>query len=230
MSSTSALYVIFLTTGFTIGFGHCIGMCGPIVVSLSLNLQKKNIVIPHLLYHAGRIMTYMLLGAIMGASGSFTGVTANISFLQKGAMIFAGLLIAVMGIAMAGWIPLGRIFSDYYNPGGIISRGFRRLSGIKSPVAYLPLGLLLGLLPCGPVYTALIAAARAGMEAPDAFEGVTAGMGLMACFGIGTAPALFLVAKLADLGWLKSRKIIYKISAILMIIVGVYFMVKGFRY
>ena len=56
------------------------------------------------------------------------------------------------------------------------------------------------------------------------------GMGLMICFGIGTVPALFLVAKLADLGWLKSRELIYKISAVLMIIVGVYFVIKGIRY
>ena len=37
MSSTDTLYLIFLVTGFTVGFGHCVGMCGPIVVSLSLN-------------------------------------------------------------------------------------------------------------------------------------------------------------------------------------------------
>jgi len=80
------------------------------------------------------------------------------------------------------------------------------------------------------VYTALIAAARAGMEAQNTIEGITVGMGLMACFGIGTAPALFLVAKLADLGWLKSREIIYRISAVLMILVGVYFVISGFRY
>lgn len=230
MSSTNALYLIFLTTGFTIGFGHCIGMCGPIVVSLSLNLKGKSIVIPHLLYNAGRIVTYAILGAAMGATGSFTRVTADISVIQKGAMIFAGFLIVAMGLAMSGWIPLGRIFGDYYNPDGIISKGFRKLSGVKSTAAYLPLGLLLGLLPCGPVYTALIAAARAGMEAPNTFEGVTVGMGLMACFGIGTAPALFLVAKLADLGWLKSREIIYRISAVLMILVGIYFVIKGIRY
>jgi len=132
MSSTNALYLIFLTTGFTIGFGHCIGMCGPIVVSLSLNLKGKSIVIPHLLYSAGRIVTYAVLGAVMGATGSFTRVTADISVIQKGAMIFAGFLIVAMGLGMSGWIPLGRIFGDYYNPDGIISKGFRKLSGVKS--------------------------------------------------------------------------------------------------
>ena len=55
-------------------------------------------------------------------------------------------------------------------------------------------------------------------------------MGLMAAFGFGTVPALFLVAKLADMGWLKSRAIIYKVGAVLMILVGVLFVVKGIRY
>ena len=41
MSSIEALYLTFLTTGFVVGFGHCIGMCGPIVVSFSLNLKTK---------------------------------------------------------------------------------------------------------------------------------------------------------------------------------------------
>jgi sulfite exporter TauE/SafE len=145
-------------------------------------------------------------------------------------MIFAGALIVLMGLAMRGWVPLRRLFGDYYNPEGFISKGFRKLSGIKSNAAYFPLGLLLGLLPCGPVYTALIAAARSGMEATNAFKGIQVGMGLMLAFGVGTVPALFLVAKLTDLGWLKKRELIYKISSVLMIIVGIYFVFKGVRY
>ena len=119
---------------------------------------------------------------------------------------------------------------DHYNPEGLLSRGFRRLSETKSTATYYPLGMLLGLLPCGPVYTALIAAARAGMEAQSALRGSLIGLGLMLSFGLGTVPSLLLVAKLADLGWLKRRDIIYKVSSILMVILGIYFVVKGIRY
>jgi sulfite exporter TauE/SafE len=89
---------------------------------------------------------------------------------------------------------------------------------------------LLGLLPCGPVYTALLGAARTGMEAPAIYHGVFAGMGLMTVFGLGTVPALFLVAKLADMGWIKSRNIIYKVGAVLMILVGIFFIIKAIRF
>ena len=82
MSSIEALYLTFLTTGFVVGFGHCIGMCGPIVVSFSLNLKTKGVMVPNLLYHVGRITTYAVLGGIMGATGAFTLITAGIGGLQ----------------------------------------------------------------------------------------------------------------------------------------------------
>ena len=230
MSSIETLYITFFTTGFFVGFGHCIGMCGPIVVSFSLNLRAKGVMAPNLLYHAGRITTYAVLGGIMGASGAFTRITAGIGGLQKGVMIFAGLMIIVMGLGMSGWVPLGRIFGNYYNSEGVIYRGFRKLSGIESTASYLPFGMLLGLLPCGPVYTALIAAARAGMEIQNSFKAVLVGMGLMAVFGIGTVPALLMVARLTGMGWLRSRGMIYKIGSVLMIAVGIYFVVKGIRF
>ena len=230
MLSTETIYFVLFTTGLTVGFGHCIGMCGPIVVSLSLSLKGRSVVVPHLLYNGGRITTYGLLGGVMGASGSFTRVITSIASLQKGVMILTGILIVVMGLAMAGWIPLGVIFGDYYNPQGVLSRGFRKLSEARSTGTYYPLGMLLGLLPCGPVYTALLAAARAGMETQSTLEGLLIGVGLMLSFGLGTVVALLLIAKLTDLGWLKRRDLIYKISSVLMVIVGVYFVVKAIRY
>jgi len=185
---------------------------------------------PHLFYNAGRITTYGLLGGIMGLTGSFVGVTAPIAGIQKGVMIFAGILIMAMGLGMSGWIPMGILFGEGAAAGGMVRKGFRRLTASKSGLRYDPLGLLLGLLPCGPVYTALIAAARAGMEAKSATEGLLRGTALMLAFGLGTVPALLLVAKLSRMNWLKSRAVIYKISAFLMMGVGVYFVIKGIRY
>ena len=68
------------------------------------------------------------------------------------------------------------------------------------------------------------------MEAAGPVEGALNGAGLMIAFGAGTVPALLLVARLAGMGWLKSRSVIYKIGAALMVIAGVYFVVKGVRY
>jgi sulfite exporter TauE/SafE len=230
MSSTDTLYLVFLATGFTVGFGHCIGMCGPIVVSLSLNLKGKSVLIPHILYSTGRIITYAILGGIAGLTGSFTILTSSILRLQKGVLILAGAMVLIMGLAMAGWLPLGRIFrdDDFYK--GFFSKWFHRLSASKSSSVYLSLGLLLGLLPCGPVYTALIASARAGMAAANSLQAFFSGTLLMLAFGIGTVPSLLLIGKLTGLRWIHSREVIYKIGSILMILVGIYFIFKGIRY
>jgi sulfite exporter TauE/SafE len=230
MSYTNPVSLILLVTGFTVGFGHCIGMCGPVVVSLSLNLKGERVFLSQLLYNVGRVTTYTILGGLMGLTGSFTVVASNIASLQKIVIILSGIIIIILACTMMGWIPFGRIFGDDFNSNGVLSRGFRRLSGVRSPFAYFPLGLLLGLLPCGPVYTALIAAAAAGTEYIHALQGALHGAGLMLSFGIGTVPALLIVGNLAGLGWLKSRGIIYKIGAVLMIAVGIYFVIKGIRY
>lgn len=230
MSFIDPLYPLFLATGFTVGFGHCIGMCGPIVVSLSLNYKGERLLLAQLLYNLGRVVTYALLGALMGMSGSFTRVAQGLENIQKGILILAGLLIVAMGIGMGGWLGRYHLFEKGYPLQGFISQRFKRFSGRASNAGYFPLGMLLGLLPCGPVYTALIAAARAGMEAENAWAGGMHGLGLMLAFGLGTIPALILVGKLSDLGWLKRRALVYRIASILMIAVGIYFVVKGVRY
>ncbi|MBU2646727.1 sulfite exporter TauE/SafE family protein [bacterium] len=230
MSSIDPLVWVFLATGFTVGFGHCIGMCGPIVISLSLNLRTANTTWPHLLYNAGRLTTYTLLGGIMGATGSFTMVTSRIADVQKGVLIFSGVLIVVMGLMMSGWLTRIQCFGDHSRLQSFLAGGYGRLIRSKSIAAYYPIGLLLGLLPCGPVYTALIAAARAGMEASSMQTGFVKGMILLLAFGLGTVPALLLVGKLAGLKWLTRRSLIYKIGALTMIVMGGYFIIKGIQF
>jgi sulfite exporter TauE/SafE len=68
------------------------------------------------------------------------------------------------------------------------------------------------------------------MEIQNAFKAVLVGMGLMAVFGIGTVPALLMVARLTGMRWLRSRDMIYKLGSVLMIAVGIYFVVKSIRF
>lgn len=230
MSVTETLLLVYLSTGFTVGFGHCIGMCGPIVVSLSLGITGRSIWTPHLLYNAGRIVTYAVLGGLLGLTGSFVRVTAHIAGLQKGVLIFAGILMIVMGFVTGGWLPKGFRTDNAGVSGSWLSKGYSKIAGTRKTAAYFPLGLLLGLLPCGPVYTALIGAARIGMETQHALIGAFSGASLMAAFGLGTVLPLILVARLVRLGWLQSRNWIYRAGSFLMIGVGVYFLVNALQY
>ena len=218
-------------TGITVGFGHCIGMCGPIVISMSLQLKGKPSFWPHLLYNTGRTCTYGILGALVGGMASFTRFAEHIDGLQKGVMVTTGIIIMFMGLAMTGWVSTNVIFRAAPPVGTFFTRAYKQLlPKKKQPLMYLPLGLVLGLLPCGPVYTALLAAARAGMEAGNTLNGILSGSGLMICFGLGTIPALFLVSRLTDLRWLRYRERVYQIGALMMMVVGAYFIWKGLRF
>ena len=230
MLSSISLYFVYLTSGLSIGFGHCIGMCGPVVVALNFNLDIKRKQIALFLYHCGRISTYTLIGGFMGASGAFTVVATKIEIIQKIAMIASGGLIVVIGLGTYGIGRWGDIVTRRLDSSSLVSIGFKTLSRATSTFAYYPIGLLLGLLPCGPVYTALIGAAGAGMEAPTIYHGIFTGMGLMAVFGIGTVPALLLVSKISDWGIGKYRQIIYKFGSAVMIALGIYFIVKGLTF
>jgi sulfite exporter TauE/SafE len=68
------------------------------------------------------------------------------------------------------------------------------------------------------------------MEATSPWQGFFAGMGLMLAFGLGTVPALLLVGRLAGSGWFRSRHVIFKVTSLLMVIVGIYFVIRGIRY
>jgi uncharacterized protein len=230
MFSIETLSLIFFTTGFTVGFGHCLGMCGPVVVAFSLSRKEQNPLIPQMLYHAGRILTYGFLGGVMGATGSFTRVFSSLLIVQKSVMAFSGLFIALMGAAMAGWLPPGPFFTDRYCPGKIFSTAFHQLSLLRSSWALLPLGMLLGLLPCGPLYTAFLGVARAGMESETPTQGIITGSVLMLCFGLGTIPALLLITRFVDAPWLRARGYLYRVAAVLMVALGVYFIIRGLRY
>jgi sulfite exporter TauE/SafE len=68
------------------------------------------------------------------------------------------------------------------------------------------------------------------MAAQATMAGIFSGMGVMISFGLGTIPALFLVSRLSDLGWLRYRDKIYRFGAVIMVIMGVYFVWNGIRY
>ncbi len=119
---------------------------------------------------------------------------------------------------------------------GMFSSVFRRLSRSRSPLPFFPLGMVLGLLPCGPVYTALLAVTRATMGMNHtggmghSVSSILTGAGLMTAFGIGTVPALLLVARLANMKWLRYRSLIYKTGAVMMIGIGILFTIRAFQY
>ncbi|MGD8833493.1 MAG: sulfite exporter TauE/SafE family protein [Desulfobacteraceae bacterium] len=230
MFNINSVYFLMFTSGFLGGFGHCIGMCGPIVASYCMAVKSRGL-LAHLLFNYGRVTTYTILGGIMGVTGSFLSTVSHIQQFQKGIMIFAGVAIIMMGLGLAGWLPLGwvsgRRNQTLSAPTSFFINKMRRIfSGELPSGAFYPMGLATGLIPCGLVYTALITAARAAMEAPNPLMGGLKGMLMMFLFGLGTLPALVMFAKIVNVISIKMRSRLYKLAAVVMIAMGIVFLVR----
>jgi len=181
------------------GSFHCLGMCGGIVAALSMSAPGGGFgprLKSQLGYNLGRISTYTLLGALAGLAGSSLDLMAmkGVSFYF---LIGANLLVIAVGLFSAlGLNALG--FSALEGRGArLLALPLRRtLSG--TAVSSVPLGLVLGFLPCGLVYAPLIAAAGTGSLALGAAS--------MAALGVGTLPVLlgFGAASSALSGQLRS--------------------------
>lgn len=187
-SAPAGLFLLGLAGGAT----HCSGMCGPFVLSQAgarlgaIPLQQSTglrrisgvLLLP---YHFGRLTTYSLLGGIAaGATGGvqryLTGgyLPALVLAIAAGWFLTAALLQCMPRLAAAGASLVG-------NPRGPLPRLFARPEGFNG---YL-LGLLLGLLPCGLIYTALLLAGATGDWRMGAVS--------MAAFAVGTMPVLLVV-------------------------------------
>jgi len=193
------LWLPFLTGFF--GGGHCIGMCGGFVLALELRPRSGGrSLIPHLLYNAGRIATYGILGAVFGAVGSFAGAAGVLGHWRAGVLFFAGLFMLALALNI-----LGLFGKPWEFPAAVASGGFGRL--VRSLMhggagSAFPLGLVMGLIPCGLVYTMLLAAATAG-DAP-------AGALRMLVFGAGTLPAMLGLGALSSVISPSSRLALYR--------------------
>ena len=222
----SAPLFAMLLSGLAGGFGHCISMCGPLVGSLSVGETRKG-VLHHLLYNLGRVTTYTILGGVAGISGSFLLLAASIESLQRIIMILAGLSIIIMGLSTTEWLPIPLRGNRCSPVASAIQKVMAFFKAPRSIGTWYPMGIVIGFLPCGLTYTALLAAIRASMEAENTFAGMMQGALMMMLFGIGTAPALILVGKVVNTISNRTRKRFYLVASIIMIATGVWFVVEG---
>ncbi|MCC6347655.1 MAG: sulfite exporter TauE/SafE family protein [Nitrospirales bacterium] len=213
-----------VTTGLLGGFGHCIGMCGPLAASCTLSAARRGaesgkagLILPPLLYNAGRISSYAFLGALMGLVGSFVNIAGRIAGLQNGVAIAAGVLMIIMGLGVTGLL---RGVSSLERHNSLILRAVRVVLEGDSIWRYYPLGILLGLLPCGLSYSAFIAAAGTGS--------LLRGMLLALCFGLGTVPPLLLFGVIINYLSAKVRGWVYRTGGLVIIGLGIYFIYRGF--
>lgn len=166
-----------------LGSFHCVGMCGPLALSLPINSDNLGVKFSGtLLYNAGRVVTYSFIGFCVGMIGKSFALFG----LQQWLSIIMGSLILLFLLA-------GRRFKTVRFPLPGINNYFARLRKAlgslytsKKFFSLFLIGLLNGLLPCGLVYMALAGAVASG----DLVNSTI----FMASFGVGTLPVMWAVA------------------------------------
>ncbi len=207
--------IIILTTAFLGSVGHCIGMCGGIVVAYSsTKIDQKTSYLQqtsaHLAYNFGRVTTYAILGAIFGYVGqvvAFTPTTKGILFL------ITGILMILAGLSLIGNLKFLNSAEWSVSKYAWYQNSFRALMSDKSYLSFYLLGLLNGIIPCGLVYSFAIFAASTA----DPLAGAL----VMATFGLATIPALFFLGfltKILQKGSLRGTMM--KLAALLVILYG----------
>ncbi|MFC1769504.1 sulfite exporter TauE/SafE family protein [Nitrospirota bacterium] len=215
---TEAL-ALAITAGFLGGFGHCAGMCGPIVGGLAIT-GEPDAILPQLLYNTGRILTYTLIGALMGATGSALDLVSEMAGLQRGVMLLAGALMILMGLMSAATGRGAPKWIESHN--APVLKSAKKLLGLSSEMKFLPLGLVMGLMPCGLSYSMFIAAAGTGNPLIGAL--------LLLTFGAGTAPAMLLVGYVSVLLGHKGRGILARAGGVAVLGMGILFIYRGTMY
>ncbi len=189
-----------------LGTGHCVGMCGPLIVAVPARVGPFR---AQVFYHLGRVSTYTLVGVIFGALGGALGQLKVLVHLQVALGAVAAVFLLLFGLERIGLVR-GPAFLQNVATASLGGRGLlRRLLASRKPIGMLPVGLMLGLLPCGLSYAAFARALPAG--------GPVEGGALVLAFALGTVPGLLILGTAASKIMLKYRALSDLLSGMLMI-------------
>ena len=209
------LFVIGLLTSV-----HCVAMCGGI--NLSQCIPRSDApggkagpfptLRPTFLYNLGRVISYTAVGFIVGALGSVVTFSSTMQGVLK---LIAGIFMVIMGVNMLGIFPWLRRFNPRL-PGVFAHQIDRQKSGSNSP---LFVGLLNGLMPCGPLQAMQIYALSTGSPFAGALS--------MFLFSLGTVPLMFGLGALSSALGKKFTHKVMTAGAVLVVVLGMSMFSQG---
>ena len=168
---------------FTLGlFGslHCIGMCGPLAWTVAGHNRGHwfNGLFQSLQYNGGRVLTYAIMGALLG----LVGEVVMFSDLQKVLSILAGsflIILFIFSLDIEKILLKSRLYNKWFSGISSILSSLLQKGAVKYPFL---LGMVNGVLPCGLVYLALTGSLVSG--------GISEASFFMTAFGLGTFPVM----------------------------------------
>ncbi len=196
------LFIIGALTSF-----HCVAMCGGINVTQCLTFKEGSNKSPNLMYNLGRVTSYTVLGGIIGLIGSVISLSVSTQALMY---VFVGFFMVLMGLNLYG-INIGRKLLPK------MPKKFRNLN--KNGNAPFVVGLLNGLMPCGPLQSMQLYALSTGSFVTGALS--------MFFFSVGTVPLMYLFGKIGDFKNPNIAKKFMKVSAVLVLVLGIVMANRG---
>lgn len=197
------LFIIGLFTSL-----HCVAMCGGINLAQSVNSSHKNPspFVPNILYNLGRVISYTVIGGIVGGVGAAVNPGGGLRGIVA---VFAGVFMVIMGLNMLNIFPWLRRF-NLRMPKFIGKRINKKKSNSNSS---LYIGLLNGLMPCGPLQSMQLYALSTGSIITGALS--------MFMFSLGTVPLMFILGALSSKINKKFTEKMLSICAVLVVILGI---------
>ncbi|WP_246206931.1 sulfite exporter TauE/SafE family protein [Methylocystis heyeri] len=209
--SLDLIFLLGLLTGF-----HCVGMCGGFVLSYTADdaAEGRHSYLSHILYGAGKTLSYVAIGAAFGFLGAFVAFTP---LLRGMAGLFAGLFLIVFGLNMLGlFAPLRRFRLGLPAP----LQRFVFSEQKRSRHRPFVIGLLNGLMiACGPLQAMYVMAAGTG----SAFEGAK----MLLAFALGTLPVLLGFGFAATLISSAVTHRLLRTSGIIVVVLGAVMINRG---
>lgn len=225
-------YLVLFVTGLLTSLGHCVGMCGGIIVAYAMQQRQGRpgrpwqLSGPFVRYHAGRLTGYAILGAGFALLGSLAAqVIGPVADVQAWIALLAGGLMVVLGLGLVGVLPTRR-WVEGIGLGHWVTNTMRRLLAARSWRGQFGLGLANGFLPCGPVYAVAVSATALAGPALNV-QSVLPGVLAMLAFGLGTVPALLVLGYGASTLNVRLRGRLFRLAAVLVTLVGVQLMLRG---
>ncbi len=196
---------------------HCVAMCGGICLSQCVPKKegvftnKFSAMRPSLLYNAGRVISYTVIGGIVGAIGSVVSFSGALSGIVQ---VIAGIFMVIMGLNMLNVFPWLRRFNPRMPK--IFAKKIYSQRNSNSP---LYIGLLNGFMPCGPLQAMQLYALSTGSPLKGALS--------MFLFSVGTVPLMFAFGALSSFFSKKFTTKMMTASAVLVVFLGIFMFNNG---
>ena len=161
---------------------HCAGMCGPLACYIAPRPGSgTSFTSVASLYHAGRLLSYTLCGALAGGLGLVA--LGWIEIYQHSLSRFLPWMLVLFFLMVA--VRIDRFFPKPAFLAPVLAKLQRNVQGLPRPLAGLSIGVLTPFLPCGPLYAVFGLALMT--------QSPLRGAEFLLLFGLGTLPLLWVV-------------------------------------